>query len=626
MSVRLTGAQALVRYCTAQMVDVDGERVPYLAACWAIFGHGNVAGLGEALHGARDALPTLRGHNEQGMAHAAIAYAKAMRRRRAMMVTTSIGPGATNVVTAAALAHANRLPVLIVPGDTFASRAPDPVLQQIEGFADGTVSANDCLRPVSRYFDRIERPEQLLTALPRAFEAMLDPATCGPATLAFCQDAQAEAYDYPEAFFEQRLRHVRRIEPDRDELAAAAEALRASRRPLIVAGGGALYAGAEGALADFAARHDVPVVETQAGKSSLPGEHPMLYGPIGVTGGSAANALAAEADLVLAVGTRLQDFTTGSWRLFANPDVRVVGLNVQPVDATKRGALPLVCDALRGLEALGAALGDWTAPGSDAALARDWARAVAAVTAAPGADANALPTDMQVVGAVQRAASERTVVMGAAGTMPGEMHKLWSSTAVGGYHFEYGYSCMGYEIAGALGLALARPGADVVCMAGDGSYMMMNSELNTAAMLGVGLTVVVTDNRGYGCINRLQAETGGAPFNNLFENVHEGLDAFGTSPREVPIDFAAHAAAMGAEAIHVDSVAALEAALREPPGDRPRVLVIDTDPGPSTQAGGAWWEVGVPEVSTRAEVRRARETYEENRKRQRGAFSPEPAE
>ena len=626
-TIRLTAAQALVRYCTTQMVEVQGEggaaRVPFLAACWAIFGHGNVAGMGEALHGARDALPTLRGHNEQTMAHAAIAYAKAMRRRRAMMVTTSIGPGATNVVTAAALAHANRLPVLIVPGDTFASRAPDPVLQQVEDFADGTVSANDCFRPVSRYFDRIVRAEQLVTALPRAFETMLDPATCGPVTLAFSQDVQAEAHDFPAALFEPRVRHVRRIEPDRDELAAAVDALKRARRPLIVAGGGVLYSGAEGMLADFATAHGLPVAETQAGKSVLAGDHPNLVGPIGVTGGAAANALAADADVVLAVGTRLQDFTTGSWGLFG--DAAIVSLNVQPVDATKRGALPLVADALRGIEALEREGGDWRAPAWDASLMEDWREAVAAVTDPPGEDANARPTDMQVVGAVQRAADTRTVVMGAAGTMPGEMHKLWSSTAVGGYHFEYGYSCMGYEIAGALGLMLARPHANVVAMVGDGSYMMANSEVNTAAMLGIGFTIVVTDNRGYGCINRLQAATGGAPFNNLFENCHERLALPGTAPRDVPIDYAAHARAMGADAIHVGSIAELEAALRERPTDRPRVVVIETDPAPSTEAGGAWWEVGVPEVSERAEVLAAHDAFDEGRRRQRGTFKV-PAE
>ncbi len=347
-TIRLTMAQALARALAAQMTEVDGKTLPLFAGVFAIFGHGNVAGLGEALHGVRDRLPTFRAHNEQAMAHAAIAFAKASRRRRMMACTTSIGPGATNMVTAAAVAHVNRLPVLLLPGDVYASRRPDPVLQQIEDFGDGTVSANDCFRPVSRYFDRIMRPEQLMPALERALQVLTDPADCGPVTLALCQDAQAEAFDYPERLFAPRLWRRRRPEPDARELAEAAAALRRARKPLVIAGGGVLYAEAESALADFAARRALPCAETQAGKSSLPDGHPMNMGAIGVTGTAAANALAREADLVLAVGTRLQDFTTGSWALFQNPEVRFVGLNAAAFDAGKRGALPLVCDALAG--------------------------------------------------------------------------------------------------------------------------------------------------------------------------------------------------------------------------------------------------------------------------------------
>ena len=627
-TVRLTGAQALVRYAAAQVIEVPpfsdgggphkGEEMPFLAGCWAIFGHGNVAALGEALHAHRDDLPTFRGHNEQTMAHAAIAYAKASLRHRAMMVTTSIGPGATNLVTAAALAHVNRLPVLLVPGDTFASRRPDPVLQQVEDFEDGTVSANDCFRPVSRFFDRIVRPEQLMTALPRAFAVMTDPAQCGPVTLAFAQDAQAEAYDFPLDFFVKRRLHVRRPEPDRLELEAAIAAITNAKRPLIVAGGGVHYSNACDTLKDFAETYNMPVAETQAGKSAMPADHPMNVGPIGVTGGTAANELAAEADVVLAVGTRLQDFTTGSWGLFQNGDLTIIGLNVQPFDATKRGALPLVADAARGLEAIWRESGDWRAPDFDATLKDGWAKAVSDVTTVPSTDVdgntNALPTDMQVVGAVQRAAREDTIVMGAAGTMPGELHKLWSATHVGGYHMEYGFSCMGYEIAGALGIKLARPDRDVIAMVGDGSYLMANSELATAVMMGVKITVVITDNRGFGCINRLQSATGGAPFNNLLDDaVHE-------TPSN--IDFAAHAASMGATAVHVGSIAELEDALAKArEADGVQVVVIDTDPGPSTEAGGTWWEVAVPAVSDRSEVHHAREAYEENRQRQRGTFA-----
>ncbi len=606
-TIRLTAAQAMVKYIAAQKTE---SGPPFIAGCWAIFGHGNVAGMGEALYHAQDSLPTYRGHNEQTMAHAAIAYSKQLCRDRAMMVSSSIGPGATNMVTAAALAHVNRLPVLFVPGDVFANRGPDPVLQQVEAFGDGTVSANDCFRPVSRYFDRISRPEHLLTALPRAFRVMTDPADCGPATLAFCQDVQAEAFDWPIAFFEDRIWRRRIVQPDPVEVAAVAALLKAARRPVIVAGGGVHYGHATGALASFAETHGIPVVESQAGKSALPWEHPMNLGPVGVTGAASANAVCAEADLVLGVGTRFQDFTTGSWALFANPVRRLVSLNVQAYDALKHGAEPLCCDAVAGLNALSQALGDtrFTAPKPE--LKADWFARVDALTDAPEAEGNALPSDMQVIGAVQRAAGPDTVVMSAAGTMPGELHKLWKASRPGSYHMEYGYSCMGYEVAGAMGIKMAEPDRDVVCMLGDGSYMMANSELATAAMLGISFTIVLTDNRGYGCINRLQMGTGGAEFNNLLA----------TSRHVNPsaIDFVAHAELMGAVAMKAASIAELEAHLAKArTATGPYVIVVDTDPYPSTPDGGHWWDVGVPEVSQRAEVNAARTTYEERRRSQR---------
>ncbi len=602
-TLRLTAAQAMVKWLSVQMTE-EGDR--FIEGVWAIFGHGNVAGLGEALYAHRDVIPTWRGHNEQTMAHTAIAFAKASKRRRAMAVTSSIGPGATNMVTAAALAHANRLPVLLIPGDVFASRAPDPVLQQVEGFGDGTVSANDCFRPVSRYFDRISRPEHILTALPRALRVMTDPAECGPVTLAFCQDVQAEAYDYPEAFFAPKVWKIRRPEADAQELAAAIDLLKASKTPVIVAGGGAIYSGAEACLATFAAKHAIPVVETQAGKSVLAHDHPMNFGPVGVTGSSSANALCATADVVVALGTRLQDFTTGSWSLFKNPDLRILSVNVQAYDAYKHGALNLVSDAKVALEAFGAALGakTWS---PDPALQTDWLAATEAEKARP-LDGNALPTDGQVIGAVQRSSGPATIVMGAAGTMPGELHKIWNA-AQGGYHMEYGFSCMGYEIAGALGIKMARPKADVICMVGDGSYMMANSELATAVMMGVPFTVVITDNRGYGCINRLQKGTGGAGFNNLLD------ESYHVNPSH--IDFVAHAGAMGALAVKAGSIAELETELaKAKTADRPVVIVIDSDPWHTTKAGGSWWEVGVPEVSARSEVKAARQAFEAAQKGQ----------
>jgi 3D-(3,5/4)-trihydroxycyclohexane-1,2-dione acylhydrolase (decyclizing) len=601
---RLTMAQALVRYLAAQRTEYDGRVEPLFAGVWAIFGHGNVAALGEALWQARTRLPTYRAHNEQAMAHAAIAYAKASRRRRMMACTTSIGPGATNMVTAAAVAHVNRLPVLLLPGDVFAGRRPDPVLQQIENSSDGTVSANDCFRPVSRYFDRITRPEQILAALPRALAVLTDPAECGPVTLALCQDVQAEAFDYPDSFFAERIWRMRRVRPDERELVEAAALLARAKKPLIVAGGGVHYSEATEALRAFAEAHGMPVAETQAGKSALPHDHPLNVGALGVTGTSAANALAAEADVVLAVGTRLQDFTTGSWALFRNPERRIVGLNVQPFDAGKHGALPLVADARIGLERLSAALAGRRAPEAWSQRAqgekRGWLASAADAKAATNAT---LPSDAQVIGAVQRAAQRSDIVVCAAGGLPGELHKLWDAAEPGGYHLEYGYSCMGYEIAGGLGVKMARPDREVIVLVGDGSYLMMNSEIATSVMLGLKLIVVVLDNRGFGCINRLQRATGGESFNNLLEHTrHAALP---------DIDFRAHAASLGAAAEKVASLAELEEALRRArAAERTSVIVIDTDPLAATEAGGHWWDVAVPEVSERAEVRAARAAYE----------------
>jgi 3D-(3,5/4)-trihydroxycyclohexane-1,2-dione acylhydrolase (decyclizing) len=592
-TVRLTMAQALVRFLCAQTTEVDGDPVPLFAGVWAIFGHGNVAGLGEALHAAQSRLPTLRAHNEQAMVHAAVAFAKAHARRRMMACTTSIGPGATNMVTAAAVAHVNRLPVLLLPGDIFANRIPDPVLQQVEDFGDPTVSANDCFRPVSRYWDRISRPEQLLQSLPAAVAVLTDPAACGPVTLALPQDVQAEAYDYPEHFFAPRTHQLDRI--------------RRAERPLLVAGGGIHYSLAEGALRAFAERHGIPVAETQAGKGALPWDHPACVGAIGVCGSSAANALAADADLVLAVGTRLADFPTGSRALFQGVDLTLVALNVAPHDARKHGAVPLVGDARRGLEELSSALGAWRAPSARMETARrlnaEWTRLVDAATASA---ADVLATEGQVIGAVNRAAGPRDVVVCAAGGLPGELSRLWRTRDPRGYHLEYGYSCMGYEIAGGLGVKLALPDREVFVMVGDGSYLMMNSEIATSVAMHQKLVIVVLDNRGFGCINRLQQAVGGSSFNNLL------------GPEAPAIDFAAHARSLGAHAEQVKTIPDLEGALeRARRGDRTSVVVIETDPARPFTGGGAWWDVPVPEVSARPEVRAARQSYDQARRRQR---------
>jgi 3D-(3,5/4)-trihydroxycyclohexane-1,2-dione acylhydrolase (decyclizing) len=604
-TIRLTMAQALTRFLAAQMAEIDGEKLPLFGGVWAIFGHGNVAGIGEALYQVRDQLPTFRAHNEQAMAHAAIAYAKANFRRRVMAATTSIGPGATNLLTACALAHVNRLPLLLLPGDIFANRRPDPVLQQVEDFGDGTVSANDCFKPVSRYFDRITRPEQIIPALARTMQVLTDPAECGPVTLALCQDVQAEAYDYPESFFAERVWVQRRPRPDRMELEAAVAALKAAKKPLIIAGGGVLYSGASEQLAAFSDKFGVPVSETQGGKSSLPDVNPLNMAAIGVTGTSAANRLAAEADVVLAVGTRMQDFTTGSWALFQRTGKTIIGLNVQAFDAGKHRALPLVADAAEGLDALSDALGVWKAPADWTANAEsgkaEWRQAADRATAATNAE---LPSDAQVIGAVQRTMGDGVTLLHAAGGLPGELHKLWRAGAPGSYHAEYGYSCMGYEIAGGLGVKMAKPDHEVVVMVGDGSYLMLNSEIATSVMLGLKLTIVLLDNRGYGCINRLQMGTGGANFNNLLRDTrHETLP---------DVDFAAHAASLGAISEKVPSIAGLEAALvKSKDNGRTTVIVIDTDPLISTDDGGAWWDVAVPEVSARKEVNAKRQEYEQ---------------
>ena len=602
-TIRLTMAQALVRFLAAQKTVIDGRKQPIFAGVFAIFGHGNVAGMGEALFQVRDVLPTYRAHNEQSMAHAATAYAKAMRRRRFMACTSSIGPGATNMVTAAAVAHVNRLPLLLLPGDVFANRRPDPVLQQLEDFGDGTLTPNDAFRAVSRYFDRITRPEQIIPALARAMTVLTDPAECGPVTLALCQDVQAEAYDYPASFFEERVWQARRPRPDEDELEAAVAAIKAAKKPVIVTGGGTLYSQAEATLAAFAEKHGIPVGETQAGKSALAHDHALGMGAIGVTGTGAANDVAHDADLVLAVGTRLQDFTTGSWALFRGEGHRLIGLNTQPFDAGKHRALPLVCDARVGLELLSDGLGAWKAPAdwTDRAVAgrKAWLATAARYTDASNAEH---PSDAQVIGAVQRAGTPTDIVVCAAGGLPGELHKLWQPGAVGGYHLEYGFSCMGYEIAGAIGVKLAQPEREVVVMVGDGSYLMANSEIATSIMLGVKLVIVVLDNRGFGCINRLQRATGGESFNNLLkDSFHEDLP---------DINFAAHASSLGAHAVKVKSLAELEEALglaRAQP--QTAVIVIDTDPLASTDAGGAWWDVAVPEISVRPEVEVAHADY-----------------
>ncbi|MEP3827617.1 MAG: 3D-(3,5/4)-trihydroxycyclohexane-1,2-dione acylhydrolase (decyclizing), partial [Lentilitoribacter sp.] len=560
----------------------------------------------------RDSFPTYRAHNEQGMAHAAIAFAKQKNRQQMMMCTTSIGPGALNMVTAAGLAHVNRLPVLFVVGDVFANRTPDPVLQQIECYGDPTISVNDCFRPVSRFFDRISRPEQLINSLPMAMRTLLDPADCGPATIALPQDVQAEAFDYPVSMFDKKVHRIRRPAPEQHELDIVFAKLKHASRPLIIAGGGVKYSLATQALASFSKKYTIPVAETQAGKGSLNWQHPMAMGGIGVTGTSAANELARKADLIIAVGSRLQDFTTESRTLFSRQGCSLVQVNVTQFDAIKHGAIPLHGDAKTVIETLNESLSDWSPESSWIAKAQNlkqqWQQSYQSVTAP---NEKGLPSDAQVLGAVKRQSDTTDVIVCAAGGLPGELHKLWRSEDSATYHVEYGFSCMGYEVAGGLGIKMAEPERDVIVVVGDGSYMMMNSELATSVMLGYKIIVVLLDNRGYGCINRLQMSTGSEPFNNLLENCQ-------TNGQPAPkIDFAQHAKSMGVQSESVQNIAELEQAfIRAKAANSSYLIAIDTDPYITTDNGDSWWDVAIPEVSINDNVSLAHKNYISNKTKQ----------
>ena len=616
-TIRLTMAQALVKHLQAQFNLVDGKEVPLFGGVWGIFGHGNVAGLGEALADVKDEFTTYRAHNEQGMALAACAYAKQNRRQRIMACTSSIGPGATNMVTAAGLAMANRLPVLFLPGDVFATRTPDPVLQQVEHFGEPSVSVNDCFRPVSRYFDRINRPEQLITSLPNAIATMLDPANCGPATLALPQDVQTMAFDYPISFFEKKVHGLTRTRPDKVQVSSALQAIKGAKKPLLVLGGGVHYSLAVKEVEQFIDTYQVPVCETQAGKGVLNWQHKLNLGGVGVTGSSAANIAASEADLVIAIGTRLQDFTSASRTLFNREGLRLININTASFDANKHGGLALTGDAREVLTELMSELGEcqfdthWAERAKS--LNNDWLDAVNHAVKVPDTyqDKSYLPTDANVIGVVNRQATKNSTIVQAAGGLPGELHKLWRTESDLGYHVEYGFSCMGYELAGGVGVKMATPERDVIVMVGDGSYLMLNSEIATSVMLGLKLTVVVLDNRGYACINRLQNACGSDSFNNLLQDCHT-VEA--GAPKTA---FAEHAKALGANGEQVQSLAELEGALeRAKASDKTYVISIDTDPMPTTQEGGAWWDVAVAEISSKESVNQAQAQYQEAKSKQ----------
>lgn len=613
-TIRLTVAQALVRFLSRQYTERDGTRRRLVAATWGIFGHGNVAGIGQALlESGREEMPFLQGRNEQAMVHAAVGYARQSGRLSTHAVTTSIGPGATNLVTGAALATVNRLPVLLLPGDTFATRPADPVLQQLEVPHAGDVSVNDTLRPVSRHFDRVTRPEALIPAALQAVRVLTDPVQTGAVTLALPQDVQAEAHEWPEEFFAERIWRVRRPRPDRDELAAAAEAVRGSARPLIIAGGGIRHSAAQAVLAEFAGATGIPVAATQAGKGALPFDHPAEVGGVGHTGTATADALAREADLVIAAGTRLTDFTTASATLFQNPAVRFVGLNLDPYDAHKLAARPLVGDARECLEELRVAVGGYRVdPRYEATYKedkRDWERLVEQAFAS--GDEDAAPTQAQVLGLLDGVVDASDILINAAGSLPGDLHKLWRPRSGDQYHVEYGYSCMGYEIPAAIGAALAAPGRPVWALVGDGTYLMNPTEIVTAVQEGVPIKVVILDNHGYASIGGLSGAVGGEGFGTAYRfRATDG--AYTGAP--LPVDHAANAASLGMAVIRAETIRDLRKALVEArASDRPTCVYTQTRT-PDTVSGPppaqAWWDVPVAETATRAAAASAREEYD----------------
>ncbi|WP_236244635.1 3D-(3,5/4)-trihydroxycyclohexane-1,2-dione acylhydrolase (decyclizing) [Streptomyces sp. CC210A] len=609
---RLTVAQALVRFLSAQYTERDGVRRRLIAGTWGIFGHGNVAGLGQALlEAGEDAMPFHQGRNEQAMVHAAVGYARHLDRLSAMAVTTSIGPGATNLVTGAALATVNRLPVLLLPGDSFATRTADPLLQQLEHPVAADVSVNDTLRPVSRSFDRITRPEALVPSALRAMRVLTDPAETGAVTLALPQDVQTEAYDWPEAFFADRVWTVRRPAPDPAELAAAVRAVTGAERPLLIAGGGVHHSGAEDALRALADATGIPVASTQAGKGSLRHDHPADLGGIGHTGTAAANDLARTADLVIGVGTRYTDFTTASATLFARPGVRFLNLNIAPSDAHKMSARTVVADARAGLTALTEALaGHRVDPVYEAeyrAGRERWERVVAAAYRA--GDEAAVPTQTQVLGLLDETVGDDDVVVNAAGSLPGDLHKLWRARSRRQYHLEYGYSCMGYEIPGGIGVQLAAPGTPVWSLVGDGTYLMMPTEIVTAVQENLPVNLVLLQNHGYASISGLSEQVGGERFATAYRyRTPDG--AFGGAP--LPVDLAANAASLGMEVLRARTVGELRRALRAArASDRPTCVYVETaPPGADAPGAHAWWDVPVAEVASREAAVTARQTYE----------------
>jgi len=618
-TVRLTMAQALVRFLTAQRTSRDGREQPLFGGVFGIFGHGNVAGIGQALQEERRAIRYYLARNEQAMVHTAAAYAKMHNRLRTLACTTSIGPGATNMITGAAGATINRIPVLLLPGDIFAGRRPAPVLQQLESRESQDVSVNDCFKPISRYWDRINRPEQIVTALPDAMRVLTSPSDTGAVTLALPQDVQAEAYDYPAALFEPRVWTIPRARADRDRLREAAALVRASRRPLIVAGGGVIYSEATAALRAFAEATGIPVCETQAGKGALPEPHPLALGGVGATGTRAANLLARDADLVIVVGSRLSDFTTASKTAFQHERVRFIAVNVAELDAHKHAALPLVCYARVVVEEL-------TALASGYHVGSDYADLVRTLTAAwhdevdrlcRSGGGRARMTQAEAIGTLQEALAPTDVIVCAAGSLPGDLHKLWRARDPKAYHLEYGYSCMGYEIAGGVGVKMAAPERGVYVLVGDGSYLMMAQEIVTAVQERIAITIVLLDNEGFASIGGLSQSIGSDGFGTRYR--YRSAATGELDGDQLPVDLAANAASLGASVVRAGTADALRAAIAtaKTHGDGPSVIVVAVDRDARVGGYDSWWDVPVAEVSTMGGVREAREAYDAARRGER---------
>ncbi|WP_146490212.1 3D-(3,5/4)-trihydroxycyclohexane-1,2-dione acylhydrolase (decyclizing) [Vibrio sp. T20] len=618
-TVRLTVAEALAKYLAAQKIVVDGKEEQLFGAAFAIFGHGNVTCFGQQLKNIEEQIPTWRGQNEQSMATAAIAYAKANKRQRIGIATSSIGPGATNMVTAAGIAHTNRLPLLLISGDAYVSRLPDPVLQQPENFEDPSVTSNDAFKPLTRYWDRVLSPSQLMHTLPQALDTMLDPATCGPVFLGLPQDVQGMAYDFPEVFFAEKCHRIRRPEPEMIVLEEAKAILTQAKKPLIISGGGVHYSLATDELAAFAAKHNIPVVETIAGRATMLQDNPLNAGPIGVTGSNSANHMANEADVVVAIGTRLQDFTTGSWSVFKNPDMQLISINVAKFDAIKHRSHPVLGDAQTSMNKLSSLLADWRSSDEWSAKAKaeadEWKALVHRRTHPQDGELLAGTSSYaEVIGKLNHSMEEGDTVLTAAGGLPAELSMNWQNYQIGKFDIDFGYSCMGYEIAGGWGAKIANPDNDVVVLVGDGSYLIQNSDIYSSVLTGHKMIVVVCDNGGFAVINKLQNNTGNESFNNLLEDCRR------PDGELARVDFSKHAEAQGAISEKLTSITEFDAAFaRAKEADRTYVIVVDIDPvSPAAWSKcDCWWEVGLPEVTRNEETAKKVADWEEGRASQR---------